>query len=40
MKQNLAWNIGNLLYKKEKLKEQNVDLLTKANRDDVKGREN
>lgn len=39
MKQNLAWNIGNLLYKKEKLKEQNVDLLAKANRDDVKGRE-
>lgn len=39
MKQNLAWNIGNLLFKKEKLKEGNVDLLTKANRDDVRGRE-
>lgn len=39
MKQNLAWNIGNLLYKKQKLKEENVDLFTKANRDDVKGRE-
>ncbi|QLQ78646.1 hypothetical protein HG537_0A08940 [Torulaspora globosa] len=39
MKQNLAWNIGNLLYKREKLKEENIDLLTKANRDDVKGRE-
>lgn len=39
MKQNLAWNIGNLLYKKEKLKEENIDLLTKANRDDVKGKE-
>ncbi|QLL33704.1 hypothetical protein HG536_0F00280 [Torulaspora globosa] len=39
MKQNLAWNIGNLLFKKEKLKEENIDLLTKANRDDVKGRE-
>lgn len=39
MKHNLAWNIGNLLHKKEKLKEGNADLLTKANRDDVKGRE-
>lgn len=39
MKQNLAWNIANLLYKKETLKEQNETLLTKANRDDVKGRE-
>ncbi|CDH16407.1 probable DNA-directed RNA polymerase III subunit RPC3 [Zygosaccharomyces bailii] len=39
MKQNLLWNIANLLYKKERLKEDNMTLLTKANRDDVKGKE-
>ncbi|CDH10535.1 probable DNA-directed RNA polymerase III subunit RPC3 [Zygosaccharomyces bailii ISA1307] len=39
MKQNLVWNIANLLYKKERLKEDNMTLLTKANRDDVKGKE-
>ncbi|CCF56324.1 hypothetical protein KAFR_0B00240 [Kazachstania africana CBS 2517] len=39
IKQNLAWNMGNLLFKKEKLNEENSTLLTKANRDDVKGRE-
>lgn len=39
MKQNIAWNIANLHFKKEKLKEENSSLLTKANRDDVKGRE-
>lgn len=39
MEQNLVWNIANLLYKKEKLKEDNATLLTKANRDDVKGKE-
>lgn len=39
MKQNIAWNIANLHFKKEKLKEDNLTLLTKANRDDVKGRE-
>ncbi|CCC68089.1 hypothetical protein NCAS_0A15310 [Naumovozyma castellii] len=39
MKQNLAWNIANLLFKKESLRAENVTLLTKANRDDVKGKE-
>ncbi|EDO19254.1 hypothetical protein Kpol_1050p114 [Vanderwaltozyma polyspora DSM 70294] len=39
MKQNLSWNIANLLYKNDRLKEENFTLLTKANRDDVKGRE-
>ncbi|CCD26904.1 DNA-directed RNA polymerase III subunit C82 NDAI_0J00120 [Naumovozyma dairenensis CBS 421] len=39
MKQNLTWNIANLLYKKEILRNENSTLLTKANRDDVKGRE-
>lgn len=39
MRQNLAWNLANLLHKKEKLKEDNSTLLTKANRDDVKGKE-
>lgn len=39
MKQNLAWNIANLLYKKETLKEQNETLLTKTKREDVKGKE-
>lgn len=40
MKQNLEWNMANLIFKKEKLKEENSTLLFKANRDDVKGREN
>lgn len=40
MKQNLAWNIANLLFKNDRLKVENQTLLTKANRDDVKGREN
>lgn len=39
MKQNLAWNIANLLHKVEGLKDENATLLTKASRDDVKGRE-
>lgn len=39
MKQNLAWNLANLIHKKERLKEDNSTLLTKANRDDVKGKE-
>ncbi|QLG72271.1 hypothetical protein HG535_0C06260 [Zygotorulaspora mrakii] len=39
MMQNLAWNIADLHYKKEKMKEERSTLLTKANRDDVKGRE-
>lgn len=39
MKQNLAWNLDNLIHKKERLKEDNSTLLTKANRDDVKGKE-
>lgn len=39
MKQNLEWNLANLIYKKEKLKDENVTLLTKANREDVKGNE-
>lgn len=39
MKQNLEWNIANLLFKKEKLKDENATLLTKANREDVKGNE-
>lgn len=39
MKQNLEWNIANLLHKKEQLKENNATLLMKANRDDVRGRE-
>ncbi|CAI4786945.1 AMM_1a_G0057310.mRNA.1.CDS.1 [Saccharomyces cerevisiae] len=40
MRQNLEWNMANLLFKKEKLKQENSTLLKKANRDDVKGREN
>ncbi|CAI6921546.1 ANL_collapsed_G0058480.mRNA.1.CDS.1 [Saccharomyces cerevisiae] len=40
MRQNLEWNMANLLFKKEKLKQENSSLLKKANRDDVKGREN
>ncbi|CAI4054239.1 DNA-directed RNA polymerase III subunit C82 SKDI_16G4450 [Saccharomyces kudriavzevii IFO 1802] len=39
MKQNLEWNMANLLFKKERLKQENSTLLRKANRDDVKGRE-
>lgn len=39
MKQNLAWNLANLLYKKEKIEDENKTLLMKANRDDVKGKE-
>ncbi|CCH59335.1 hypothetical protein TBLA_0B05000 [Henningerozyma blattae CBS 6284] len=39
MKQNIAWNIANLLYKNYSLKQENSTLLTKANREDVKGRE-
>lgn len=39
MRQNLEWNIANLLHKKETLKENNATLLMKANREDVKGRE-
>lgn len=39
MVQNLAWNIADLHYKKEKLKEEKSTLLIKANRDDVRGRE-
>lgn len=39
LKQNLMWNIANLLHKIENLKEENFTLLTKANRDDVKGNE-
>lgn len=39
VKQNLAWNLANLFYKKEKLKADNKTLLQKANRDDVKGKE-
>ncbi|KAG0661761.1 RNA polymerase III subunit C82 [Maudiozyma exigua] len=39
MKQNLGWNLANLIHKKEKLKEENATLLTKANREDVKGNE-
>lgn len=39
MKLNLTWNIANLLHKTEELKDDNSTLLTKANRDDVKGRE-
>ncbi|AET38517.1 DNA-directed RNA polymerase III subunit C82 Ecym_2821 [Eremothecium cymbalariae DBVPG len=39
MKQNLAWNIANSIHKTEMLKECNTTLLTKAQRDDVKGRE-
>ncbi|KAL3234645.1 DNA-directed RNA polymerase III subunit RPC3 [Nakaseomyces bracarensis] len=39
VKQNLAWNLANLIYKKEKLKSDNKTLLQKANRDDVKGKE-
>ena len=40
MKQNLEWNMANLLFKKERLKQENSTLLKKANRDDVKGKEN
>ena len=40
MRQNLEWNMANLLFKKEKLKQENSTLLKKANRYDVKGREN
>lgn len=39
MRQNLEWNIANLLHKKEVLKENNATLLLKANREDVRGRE-
>ncbi|AEY96700.1 FAEL282Wp [Eremothecium gossypii FDAG1] len=39
MKQNLAWNIANSIHKTEILKEENFTLLSKAQRDDVKGRE-
>lgn len=39
MKQNLEWNLANLIYKKERLKNENITLLTKANREDVKGNE-
>lgn len=39
MKQNFAWNLANLIHKKERLKEDNSTLLAKANRDDVKGKE-
>ncbi|QHS76897.1 DNA-directed RNA polymerase III subunit C82 [Saccharomyces paradoxus] len=40
MRQNLEWNMANLLFKKERLKQENFTLLKKANRDDVKGKEN
>ncbi|AGO12086.1 AaceriAEL282Wp [[Ashbya] aceris (nom. inval.)] len=39
MKQNLAWNIANSIHKTEILKEENSTLLSKAQRDDVKGKE-
>ena len=39
MKQNLEWNIARLYNKKEKLREENATLLTKSNREDVKGKE-
>lgn len=39
MRQNLEWNIANLLHKKEVLKNNNSTLLMKANREDVRGRE-
>lgn len=39
MRQNLEWNIANLLHKKEVLKNNNATLLMKANREDVRGRE-
>ncbi|SCU83670.1 LADA_0C12838g1_1 [Lachancea dasiensis] len=39
MKKNLTWNMANLYHKMEDLKNENITLLKKANRDDVKGKE-
>ena len=39
MEKNLCWNIANLIYKTELLKKENQTLLEKAEREDVKGRE-
>ncbi|KAH3902436.1 related to DNA-directed RNA polymerase III subunit RPC3 [Saccharomycodes ludwigii] len=39
MKSNLCWNIANLIYRLENLKNENSTLLTKAQREDVKGKE-
>ncbi|SCV04851.1 LAMI_0H19944g1_1 [Lachancea mirantina] len=39
MKHNLTWNMANLIRKTEELKTDNATLLTKANREDVKGKE-
>ncbi|CCE63861.1 hypothetical protein TPHA_0G00230 [Tetrapisispora phaffii CBS 4417] len=39
MRENISWNMANLMYKEDKLKADNITLLTKANRDDVKGKE-
>ncbi|CCK71066.1 DNA-directed RNA polymerase III subunit C82 KNAG_0F04020 [Huiozyma naganishii CBS 8797] len=39
MRENMEWNIANLLSKMERLKEENATLLTKANREDVRGKE-
>ncbi|KAL6950728.1 hypothetical protein ACO0QE_000009 [Hanseniaspora vineae] len=39
MEKNLCWNIANLIFKTELLKKENQILLEKAEREDVKGRE-
>lgn len=39
IKKNITWNLANLLFKNESLKNENLTLLTKANREDVKGKE-
>lgn len=39
LRQNISWNIANLIHKKEILKSENSTLLSKAKRDDVKGNE-